>query len=163
MNHARFDRIPYTRAAADVGPGQLNNDDAAPLVLVVEPSVDPSVPTLAGALQELCGFLRVRLAHVAVPEALPEALALHRPIGVLACAGANDQDIVSVVNCVAAFDPSLPVLLITQPTATAEAVEPAPRHMPNLYWTPAMPPIRDVVDFLFLAERQAGQGGLMPI
>jgi hypothetical protein len=145
-------RTPVPSAATSPG---------VPLVLVLEER-----PGLSATVAELCSFLRIRMESVSTGEALREALEVHRPIGVLAQAGACDLRLAMALEIVARHDPSLPVLLLTgeeEKRAAGLDETSAPRPLSNLYWLPSRPGIRTLVEFLFMAERRGGVGGLMPI
>jgi hypothetical protein len=148
MNHV----IPMRAATAsmhDVPQAGL------PLVLVVEP-----VPGLSMVLEELCEFLRIRVAVVSEIADLGEALA-SQPIAVLvrAPAGAIDPRMGRALHAVARHDATMPVMLVTD----ASGVSDPSVGLTNLHWMAGPPSLKPLVEFLFLAERRGGVAGLMPL
>lgn len=133
--------------------------DAQPLVLVAEEEA-----VLTPMVADLCAFLRVRAEHVA-PAMLGSALRLHSPVGVLCYAQRTDRAVAQVLRAIIAADPSLPVMVVTELDPSREArlaVAPEIIRLDHLVWLEHLPDLRRMVDFLFLAERRAGRGGLMP-
>ena len=133
--------------------------DAQPLVLVAE---DAAV--LTPMVADLCAFLRVRAEHVA-PALLGESLRLRAPVGVLCHAPHTGRAVALVLRAVIGIDPGLPVMVVTDHDPSREArlaVAPEIIGLQRLVWLEQLPDLRRMVDFLFLAERRAGKGGLMP-
>lgn len=133
--------------------------DAQPLVLVAE-----EVAVLTPMVADLCAFLRVRAEQVA-PSMLGGALQLRAPVGVLCYAARTDRAVAQVLRAVIAIDPGLPVMVVTEQDPSREArlaVAPEIIRLDRLVWLERVPDLRRMVDFLFLAERRAGKGGLMP-
>lgn len=132
-----------------------------PLVLVVE-----DVPTLAPRVAELCDFLRVRVERVQADAKLEHTIRERRPVGVLCYAHRTDQAIGLTLRALANADRALPILMVTdQDTARqarARVAEDLVR-LDNLVWLDHLPSARMLVEFLFMAERRAGRGGLIPI
>ena len=133
---------------------------AQPLLLVAEER-----PVLTPMIAELCAFLRVRTEHVA-PAALGAALERLAPVGVLCHAPRTDRTMATMLRAVIAADPGLPVLMVTEHDTSRTmrlALAPEIVRLEQLVWLDRLPDLRRMVDFLFLAERRAGKGGLMPI
>jgi len=133
---------------------------AQPLLLVAEEAA-----VLTPMVADLCAFLRVRAEHVA-PSALGAALHHEAPVGVLCHAPQTNRAIAQVLRAVIAADPSLPVLVVTEHDASREArlaVAPEIIRLDHLVWLDELPDLRRMVDFLFLAERRGGRGGLIPV
>lgn len=142
-------------------PGQTLDTELQPLVLVIEDS-----PTLTLRVTELCGFLRVRVERVEADGLLGFTLRERRPVGVLCYAHRTDQSISLALRAVADTDPSLPILVVTDKDNTRQArldVAADMIRLDNLLWLDHLPGIRMLVEFLFMAERRAGRGGLLPI
>ena len=135
-------------------------EDAQPLVLVAEETA-----VLTPMVAELCAFLRVRAEQVA-PSMLGNALRLRMPVGVLCHAARTDRAVAQVLRAVIGADPGLPVMVVTEqdPSRAARlAVAPEIIRLDHLIWLEHLPDLRRMVDFLSLAERRAGRGGLMPV
>ena len=134
--------------------------DAQPLLLVAEEAA-----VLTPMVAELCAFLRVRAEQVA-PSMLGSALRQYAPVGVLCHAARTDRAVAQVLRAVIAIDPGLPVMVVTDQDPSREArlaVAPEIIRLDRLVWLEQVPDLRRMVDFLFLAERRAGKGGLMPV
>lgn len=134
--------------------------DAQPLLLVAEEAA-----VLTPMVAELCAFLRVRVEQVA-PSMLGGALLLHSPVGVLCHAARTGRAVAQVLRAVIAIDPGLPVMVVTDQDPSREArlaVAPEIIRLDRLVWLEQVPDLRRMVDFLFLAERRAGRGGLVPV
>lgn len=145
---------PSRRASAPV-----LAEAAQPLVLVAEED-----GVLTPMVADLCGFLRVRAEHVP-PPVLGNALRLRAPVGVLCHAPRTDRLVAEVLRAIIAFDPGLPMMVVTELDPSREArlaVAAEIIRLDHLVWLEALPDLRRMVDFLFLAERRAGRGGLMP-
>ena len=135
-------------------------EGAQPLVLVAEESA-----VLAPMVAGLCGFLRVR-SEAVVPADLSLALRERAPVGVLCHAPRTNACVMQVLRAVVAADPALPVMVVTEHDASREArlmVAPEIIRLEQLVWLERLPSLRQMVEFLFLAERRAGRGGLMPV
>ncbi|MCC6718711.1 MAG: hypothetical protein IT555_12570 [Acetobacteraceae bacterium] len=134
-------------------------DTAQPLLMVAEEEA-----VLTPLVADLCAFLRVRVEHVA-PAALAGALA-RQPVGVLCHAPVTGRAVSQVLRAVVATDAGLPVLVVTDHEAS-RAARLAVAHdivqLEHLVWLDRLPDLRGMIDFLFLAERRAGRGGLMPL
>ena len=135
-------------------------EDAQPLLLVAE---DAAV--LTPMVADLCAFLRVRAEHVA-PALLGDALRLRSPVGVLCHAPHTGRAVALVLRAVIGIDPGLPVMVVTDQDPSREArlaVAPEIIRLQRLVWLEQLPDLRRMVDFLFMAERRADKGGLVPV
>ena len=134
--------------------------DAQPLLLVAEEAA-----VLTPMVAELCAFLRVRAEQVA-PSMLGSALRQYAPVGVLCHAARTDRAVAQVLRAVITIDPGLPVMVVTDQDPSREArlaVAPEIIRLDRLVWLEQVPDLRRMVDFLFLAERRAGRGRLVPV
>lgn len=135
--------------------------DLHPLVLVVEDSL-----TLTPRVGKLCNFLRVRVERVEADALLEFTIRERRPVGVLCYAHRTDQSIGLTLRAVVNADPALPILVVTDKDTARQArlnVAGDIVRLDNLLWLDHLPGARMLVEFLFMAERRAGRGGLMPI
>jgi len=76
-------------------------------------------PLWSEAIGELCAFLEVRLARVSSHLDLGPVLRDHRPMAVLANMDAAGQDGPHVMKVIAAHDPDLPIMVLTDNAAAA--------------------------------------------
>lgn len=160
-------KAPETGAIQEAGwqpsPARVAEAREWPAILVVEPE-----PVLSPALAELLDALRLRLVRVADPAALAEALGRETPLGVLAHMPRGDgggaaPDVHRALDEVARADPGLPVMVVSDPPATAvrNAGDLGERPLVNLIWLPRPPALRMVIEFLCMAERRRDVPGLM--
>ncbi len=130
-----------------------------PLLLVAE-----ETPVLAPMVQDLCAFLRVRAETVA-PDELAEALRRRHAVGVMCHAPRTGPSVATVLRAMVANDAGMPVMVVTEHDTTREArlvVAPEIIRLDRLVWLEHLPDLRRLVDFLFLAERRAAKGALLP-
>lgn len=158
-------QLPATSAPGPVwrqNPARIAESREWPAILVVE-----AEPVLAPTLAELLDALRLRLVRVADATALAEALRSEAPLGVLAHMprghGGAAPEVHRALDEVARADPGLPVMVVTDPPATAvrNAGDLGERPLVNLVWLPRPPALRMVIEFLCMAERRRGVPGLM--
>ena len=88
---------------------------AQPLVLVAEEAA-----VLTPMVEDLCGFLRVRAQRVA-PAGVAEALRVHGPVGLLCYAERTGPVLADALRAVAAADPGLPVMVVTEQDGSRQA------------------------------------------
>jgi len=143
-------------------PGEVEFDDAVrPLVLVVEDE-----PALAPRMQALCDFLRVQVERVEADGLLEFLLRDRAPVAVLCHSRCTDESIGLTLRAVVNVDPSLPILVVTDRDHSRQArleVAGDMVRLDNLVWLDHLPGMRMMVEFLFMAERRAGRGQMMPI
>ena len=135
--------------------------DLQPVVLVVEDS-----PALAPRVAELCDFLRVKVEPVEADALLEATIRERQPVAVLCYAHRTDHSVGMALHAVVEHDPGLPIMVVTdKDSARGARLELAGDivRLDNLLWLDHVPGIRMMVEFLFLAERRAGRGSLMPI
>jgi len=146
---------PARRAAAAASFAE----EAHPLLLVAE-----EAPVLAPMVQDLCAFLRVRAETVA-PDELGAALRSRHAVGVMCHAPRTGPAVATVLRAMVAADAGMPVMVVTEHDPTREArlvVAAEIIRLDRLVWLDHLPDLRRLVDFLFLAERRAAKGVLMP-
>jgi hypothetical protein len=123
-------------------------------------------PRWSNAVEELCAFLEVRLARVSDSADLGPVLRDRRPMAVLACMDGAGQDGGHVMKLVAAHDPDLPVMMLTDGDAAlagaADAVEEV-WGLTDVVKQSAQPSAGEMVEFLFRAGQHGRCLGLMPI
>lgn len=142
-------------------PEPERDPDLHPLVLVVE-----DAPTLTPRVTELCDFLRVRVERVEADGALAATIRARDPVGVLCYARRTDHSIGLALRAVVATDPALPILVVTDKDTARQArldVAADMVRLDNLLWLDHLPGLRMLVEFLFMAERRAGRGHMMPV
>jgi hypothetical protein len=132
-----------------------------PVLLVVE-----SLPVLAPAIDEVCGFLGIRSEGVGDTLAVAQALCDFRPIGVLASAAEIDCAVCDLMMAVAGFEPDLPVLLVTDNRPSVRGAVHGAQvlwQLSGLIHLTRRLDTSDLVEFLFRAARRSGTGRLMPV
>lgn len=138
----------------------LVSGNRTPVIIVVEDGSH-----LSDAIQEMCDFLGVEVEHLDSDRDLLPILKEARPMAVLAAIDAVGQDGYNVLKTVAAYDPSLPVLLLigNDPylTGAADAVEELWR-LSSVTKTPNLPAPGDLAEFLCRAGQEGHCLGLMP-
>lgn len=138
--------------------------DHWPAILVAE-----AEPLLANTLAELLEALHLRLVQARSGAALEASLHADRPLGVLIhlprAAAQAGHDLSDALDRLARTAPSIPVMAITDPPADAvrAAGDLGAHPLVNLVWLPRPPALRMVIEFLFMAERHHGRGGLIPV
>jgi hypothetical protein len=108
---------PGSRPGHRRGTARANPGRRMPLVLVLEDGQE-----ISAEMQEICDFLEISVDRVNSYEELLPFLQRCRPMAVVAAMDAIGQDGGNVLMTVACHDPSLPVLLMTDP-ALAGAVD----------------------------------------
>lgn len=120
----------------------------------------------AAPLANLCAFLEIGLLRADGDLPLAAQLERHRPMAVVAELDDPAQDGCHVLMTVAAFDPDLPVLLLTgddpRLLGAVDAVEEL-WALRGVTKVPALPPAGALVEFLFHAGRRAGVGRMIPV
>lgn len=118
------------------------------------------------AIEELCAFLDVRLALVSSEENLAPVLRDRRPMAVLASMDGVGQDGGHIMKVVAAHDPELPMMMLTDGDAAlagaADAVEEV-WGLTSVTKRSTPPSAGELVDFLFRAGQRGRCLGLMPV
>lgn len=141
-----------------------NGTEAAPrtaLVIIVEDDT-----TLFNAFHSVGECLSVAVERISTREELGSILRQRRPMAVVAEMDAPGQDGCHVLMTVAAYDPKLPVLLVTgdEPAllGAVDAVEQIWQLSSVTKW-PRLLGVGSIVDFLFRAGRKGGCMRLMSI
>jgi hypothetical protein len=154
-----MDRTFNVRVAAqDIGggPGKVTRDA---LVLVVDDDY-----AISSAFRSVCECLNVAVERMPTHDDLSSVLRQRSPMAVVAEMDAAGQDGCHVLMTVAAYDPDLPVLLITgdDPTllGAIDAVEEVWRLTSVDKW-PRILGVGAVVDFLFRSGRKGNCMRLM--
>ncbi len=132
-----------------------------PLVMVVGDE-----PAWARSIEAICDFLDIGVEHVSSGLDVTYLMREFRPMAVITQVDLAGQDGFHVMQAVAAHDRRLPVMIVTgQDPAMMGAVD-AMQEVTGLTTVrleTALPPMGEMVDFLFRAGRQAGIGRMMPI
>jgi len=148
-------------AAAQEGEAPSSHGPREPMVLVVEDDDDYST-----ALRAVCDCLDVAVERMPSHCDLGSLLTDRRPMAVVAAMDAVGQDGCHVLMTVAAHDPDLPVLLITNEDpallGAIEAVEEIWQLTSVVKW-PRLLGIGALIDFLFQAGRKGRCMRLMPL
>ncbi len=132
-----------------------------PLVLVVEED-----PNLFSEVALICDFLDLGVERVGGSDDLLAILEDRRPMAVIAELDGPRQDGCFVLMTIAAYDRSLPVLMITgEDAALAGAVDAVEElwGLGMVIRSSGLPSVGGLVDFLFRAGRKAGVPRLMPV
>lgn len=118
------------------------------------------------AIEELCAFLEVRLTRVSSRVDLVPVLRDQRPMAVLANMDAAGQDGSHVMKLIAAYDPDLPIMILTGGDAAlagaADAVEEV-WGLTSVVTRDDPPSPGELVEFLFRAGRRGGCLALLPV
>lgn len=117
-------------------------------------------------LDTICDFFGLAVEHV--PSELDVAYLLRefRPMAVIAEVDGYGQDGFHVMGEVAAYDPDLPMMILTGRDPALMGAADAMREitgLTHLRVKEELPAIGEVIDFLFRAGRAAGVGRMMPI
>jgi len=135
-------------------------DDRTPAIVVVEDGSH-----LSDAIQEMCDFLGVEIEHMDSECDLRPVLHELRPMAVLAAMDAAGQDGCHILKTVAAYDRTLPVLLlIGKDPSLAGAVDAVEELwcLASVTKLPALPAPGELIEFLCHAGRKGHCLGLMP-
>ena len=123
-------------------------------------------PLWSEAIRELCAFLEVRLACVPSRVDLGLVLREHRPMAVLANMDAAGQDGPHVMKLIAAYDPDLPIMVLTGGDAAlagaADGVEEV-WGLTSVVTRDDPPGPGEFVEFLFRAGQSGRCLGLLPV
>lgn len=123
-----------------------------PLVVVVEDGAD-----LSGSFQMICECLGIVVERMSSRADLGSVLRNRRPMAVVAEMDALGQDGCHVLKTIAAYDRSLPALLITGPNpallGAVDAVEEV-WHLTSVEKWQGLLGVGAMVDFLFRAGRK---------
>ena len=121
--------------------------------------------SLAG-YEDVCHSLDMSTVSVASHHELPFRLHHCRPLAVLIDMPVETREMANALRCIAAYDPSLSVLVIASESAAALGTLDAARALWNLTDIALLPlqvSPRSLLPALFHAERVRGAGRLMPI
>ncbi|MEO8716542.1 MAG: hypothetical protein ABI369_16175 [Acetobacteraceae bacterium] len=147
---------------------RLDRADVSTRALVREATVVvvEDEPRWSRAIEELCAFLDVRVALVSGEANLAPVLRDRRPMAVLASMDDASQDGAHVMKVVAAHDPELPMMMLTDGDAAlagaADAVEEV-WGLTSVIKRSSPPTASEFVDFLFRAGQRGRCLGLMPV
>lgn len=130
-------------------------------VVVVE-----DAPLWSQSIEELCSFLEVRVMRVSSEDNLALVLRDCRPMAVLASMDSAAQDGAHIMKLVAAHDPELPVMMLTDGDAAlagaADAVEEI-WGLTSVVQRESRPCPGEMVEFLFRAGQRGRCLGLLPV
>lgn len=143
-------------------PMQTKRIDAAkPVVVIVSDD-----NALTSPLDVVCDFLNLGIEHVASDQDLLRVLRAQRPMAVITEMDGRGQDGFNVMMTVSAYDPDLPIMLLTNDdpslAGAAEAVQELWR-MTGVTMTGRFPKVGQLVDFFSRAGRKAGCLRLLPV
>jgi len=148
-------------AAAQEGEAPSSYGTREPIVLVVEDDEE-----FSSALRAVCDCLDVVVERMPSHSDLGSLLTERRPMAVVAAMDGAGQDGCHVLMAVAAYDPALPVLLITNDDpaflGAIEAVEEIWQLRSVVKW-PRLLGVGALIDFLFRAGRNGRCMRLMPL
>lgn len=156
-----FSPVPGPRIAPTDHDGTMHHKAREALILVIEDATD-----LSDAFCNVCNFLDISVESLPSGEDVSMALRQLRPMAVVARMDARGQDGCHVLMTISAYDPELPVLLITSDTpallGAIDAVEEIWQLSSVTKW-PRLLGAADMVDFLFQAGRMGNCLRLMPL
>jgi DNA-binding NtrC family response regulator len=136
-------------------------EEREPIVVVVEDGT-----YFSDAIYEICHFLSIKVEHLSSEQDLIPTLADLRPMAVMAALDAIGQDGCHVMKTVAHYDPTLPILLLTEGnpalTGAADAVEEI-WGLSHVTKHSDIPSPAELVEFLFHAGQESHCLGLMPV
>jgi ActR/RegA family two-component response regulator len=117
-------------------------------------------------LDAICDFFSLAVEHV--PSELDVAYLLRefRPMAIIAEVDGQGQDGFHVMQAVSAYDPDLPMMLLTGHDQALMGAADAIREiagLTRLLIVAELPNMADTIDFLFRAGRVAGIGRMMPL
>ena len=115
---------------------------------------------------DVCQALEIDTVTVTSHHELPFRLHHCRPLAVMIDLPVESREMATALRCIAAYNPSLPVLVIATEAAAALGTLDAARALWNLGEISLLPPQvspRSLLPALFHAERARGIGRLMPI
>jgi hypothetical protein len=121
---------------------------------------------LDDTLTGLCEALDIDVIRVASHHDLPLALHRHTPMAVVSAMEVGRMVECSALRSIAAYNPDLPVLLITGDDPALEGFVDVAEQlwgMTQLCRLPEQPGPQDMIRFLFIAGQEAGTGRLMPV
>ena len=122
-------------------------------------------PIVARQLEAICQFLDVSIEYVSPYMDLSQKLRERNPMGVVAALDAAEQDGFHVMKVVAAYDPTLPMMVLTDDdpilAGAADAVEEL-WGLTSVTQSSSLPDLGEVVEFLCHAGRQGNCLSLMP-
>ena len=146
---------------ADGGTDSTERGKRLRTVLIIEDGVH-----LSAAFRSVCDCLSVAIEQMTSRDDFTVALHNTRPMAVVAEMDGAGQDGCHVLMTLAAYDPDLPVLLITGEDAAVlgaiDAVEEIWQLSSVTKW-PRLLGVGPVVDFLFRAGRKGNCLGLMSV
>jgi len=134
------------------GDGASEREAREPLIIVVEDGAE-----LSGSFHMICECLGISVERMSSSGDLGSVLRHRRPMAVVAEMDALGQDGCHVLKTIAAYDRSLPALLITGPNASLLGAVDAVEEVWNLTsvekWQELLG-VGALVDFLFRAGRK---------
>ena len=139
----------------------LPNPPREPTLVVVE-----AAPLWSEAIRELCDYLSVRIVHLPDASTLAACLRDNRPMAIMASMDGAGQDGCHILKIVAAHDPELPAMIVTDGDSAmagaAEAVQDV-WQLGSVFLPERLPAPGDFAEFLFYAGRRGECLGLLPI
>lgn len=123
-------------------------------------------PWILGSFAPLCDALDIGLINSASSHEVPLALGRYRPIGVVAMIDGSDTGSCGALRSVSAFDPDMPVLLVTGQDPAADGMIDAAEQLwglTNVNRIAEAPGPQEIMGFLFIAGRHSGTGRLLPL
>lgn len=131
------------------------------IVVIVE-----ETPLWSSAMRELCDYLDVRIIHLSCAGKLPAILRDNRPMAVLAGMEGAEQDGCHIMKIVAAHDPELPTMIVTNGDAAMAGAAEAVGEiwgLTSVFLPEENPGPGDLAEFLFQAGRRGRCLGLLPV
>jgi DNA-binding NtrC family response regulator len=117
-------------------------------------------------LESVCEFLNIDVEHATSVDDLASMLPNIRPLAVIADLDGQEQDGFHVMKMAAAYDRSLPILLLTSNDPAILGAIDAVREvwaLKSVTTTPNASEIGPLVDFICQSARDAGRSTLMRI
>ncbi len=121
---------------------------------------------VSATMVAMCEALEIEVVAVHSHHELPFRLHHHRPIAVISELDPAGQASCSALRHIAAYDPNMPVLLISGEDPAAQGTIDAAEQLWGLSGLERhrdAPSLSDLIGFLFHAGRQSGLGRLIPL
>jgi len=117
-------------------------------------------------LDSMCRALDIGIMPVTSHHDLPFRLHHCRPMAVVSELDPQSLASCAALRCIAAYNPDMPVLLVSGDDPAAMGTIDAAEQLwglSGLQRLPTLPAPRDLINFLFHAGRQRGFGRLIPV